>query len=59
MFKLVDEILIGAPDYEELARRMEALLVRCDAADMTLSSKKVQMGSRVTFAGYVVEGATV
>ena len=58
-YKLVDDILIGAADYDELARRLEALLVRCDAADMTLSSNKVQVGRRVTFAGYVVEGATV
>ena len=58
-YKLVDDILIGAPDYDELARRLEALLVRCDAADMTLSSNKVQVGRRVTFAGYVDEGATV
>ena len=34
-------------------------MVRCDAADMTLSSNKVQIGRRVTFAGYVVKGATV
>ena len=51
--------MIGATVYEELARRLEALLVRCDAADMTLSSNKVQVGKRVTFAGYVIDGATV
>ena len=33
--------------------------MRCDADNMTLSSNKVQIGRRVTFAGYVVEGATV
>ena len=33
--------------------------MRCDAADMTLSSNKVQVGPRVTFAGYLVEAATV
>ena len=59
VFKLVDDFLVGAPDYDELARRMEALLARCDAADMTLLSNKVKMGPRVTFAGYVVEGATI
>ena len=51
--------MIGATDYEELARRLEALLVRCNAADMTLSSNKVQVGKRVTFAGYVIDEATV
>ena len=59
VFQLVDDILIGARDYEELVTRLEALLVRCDAANMTLSSNKVQVGPRVTFAGYVGEGATV
>ena len=54
-YKLVDDILIGAVDYEQLAERLEALLVRCDAADMTLSSNKVQVGTRVTFAGYVLD----
>ena len=58
-FKLVDDILIGATDYEQLSVRLEALLVRCDAADMTLSSNKVQVGEKVTFAGYVLDGATV
>ena len=38
---------------------MESLLKRCDAADMTLSSNKVQEGPRVTFLGYMVEGATI
>ena len=38
---------------------MESLLKRCDAADMTLSSNKVQEGPQVTFLGYMVEGATI
>ena len=33
--------------------------MRCNAADMALSSNKVQVGRHVTFAGYVIEGATV
>ena len=59
VFKLINDILIGAPNYEELARRMEALLARGDTPDMTLSLNKVQVGPRVTFAGYMVEGATI
>ena len=43
VFQLVDDILIGARDYEELVTRLEALLVRCDAANMTLLSNKVQV----------------
>ena len=59
VLKLVDDILIGAPDYKELAMRMEALLARGNTLDMTLSSNKVQVGPRVTFDGYVVGVATV
>ena len=59
IYKLVDDILIGAPDYEQVAVRLEALLVICDEADMTLSSNKVQVGKKVTFTGYVIDGATV
>ena len=53
---LVDDILIGACDYEELGWRMDALLATCETADMTLSSNKVQVGLRVTFEGHVGGG---
>ena len=59
IYKLVDDIQISAPDYEQVAVRLEALLVICDEADMTLSSNKGQVGKKVTFTGYVIDGATV
>ena len=59
VYKLVDDLLVGGKDYVELASRVSALLERCRGAGITLSSNKVQCGSRVTFAGYVVEGTTV
>ena len=59
VFKLVDNLLIGGRDYAELAARVDALLARCQAVNMTLSSNKIQVGPRVTFAGYVVERTTV
>ena len=56
VFKLVDGMLIGGRDYAQLAEQLEALLKRCRKASMTLTSNKVQVGSRVSFAGYVIEG---
>ena len=50
-FKPVDDMLIGGKDYAQLAERLKALLKMCRAAGMTLSSNKVQVGSRVSFTG--------
>ena len=58
VFKLLDDMLIGGKDYAQLAERLEALLKRCRAAGMTLASNKVQVGSRVSFAGYIINGTT-
>ena len=58
MFKLVDNMLMGGRDYAQLADRFEALLKRCRKAGMTLASNKVQVGSRVSFASYFIEGTT-
>ena len=41
-----------------MAERLEAMLIRCRAAGMTLASNKVQVGSRVIFAGYIIDGTT-
>ena len=55
VFKLVDDLIIGGKDYAQLEVRLEALLIRCRAAGMTLASNKVQEGSRVSFAGYIID----
>ena len=41
-----------------MAERLEALLIRCRAAGMTLASNKVQVRSRVSFAGFIIDGTT-
>ena len=41
-----------------MAERVEALLKRCQEAVMTLASNKVQVGTKVSFAGYIIEGNT-
>ena len=58
VFKLVDDLIIRGKDYAQLAERLKALFIRCRAADMTLASNKVQVGSRVSFSGYIIDGTT-
>ena len=57
-FKLVDNLLIGGRNYGQLAERVEALLKKCQEAGMTLASHKVQVETKVSFAGYVIDGNT-
>ena len=52
--KIVDDIIIFAPDYAILEERITQVLQRCDAAGITLSRKKAQVGTQVKFAGYLV-----
>ena len=58
VFKFVDDLIIGGKDYAQLAERLKALLIRCRAVGMTLASNKVQVGSRVSFAGYIIDVTT-
>ena len=52
--KLVDDILIQAPDLQTLHERIQALLERCKANNFTLSRKKLEIGETVEFAGQIV-----
>ena len=58
VFKLVDDLLIGGRDYAQLAERVEGLLKRYQEMGMTLASNKVQVSTKVSFAGYVIDGNT-
>ena len=58
LFTLVDNLLIDGRDYVQLAERVEALLKRCQKVRKTLASNKVQVGSKVSFAGYIIIGNT-
>ena len=55
---MVDNMLVGGRDYTQLAEWLEALLKRCREAGMTLASNKVQVGSRVSFAGNIIDGTS-
>ena len=52
--KLVDDLLIQAPDEVTLYKRVRALLERAREHGMTLSKEKIQWGRRVKFAGFLV-----
>ena len=54
ILKLVDDILIYGSNYEELFRRIEAVLDRCTKHNITLSRKKIEIGDSVTFGGFHV-----
>ena len=52
--KLVDDILVQAPDLKTLNDRIDILLKRCKSNNFTLSRKKLEIGESVEFAGQIV-----
>ena len=52
--KLVDDILVQAPDLETLQNRIKELLGRCRENNFTLSRKKLEIGESVEFAGQII-----
>ena len=53
--KIVDDILVHAPDYQTLHSRLRLILNRCQAINMTISKKKLQIGESIKFAGHIIE----
>ena len=54
LLKEVDDVLLQAATEEELYKKLEEVVKRCAEWNITLSSKKIQMGSSVKFAGFIV-----
>ena len=52
--KLVDDILIFAPDDETLLERIVNVFKRCSEWGITLAKSKFQYGNSVKFAGFIV-----
>ena len=52
--KIVDDILIWAPDMSTLQSRIEEISSRCKILNIVLSKKKFIIGSTLPFAGYIV-----
>ena len=49
-----DDIMGQAPDYASLAVDLRETLARCQAANITLSRKKVEIGTKIHYAGFIV-----
>ncbi len=54
VLKLVDDVLVQAPDEEILRKRLNAVLRQCEKKGITISSKKFAVGSTIHFAGHVI-----
>ena len=59
VLKLVDDILVYAENYDLLFERVKAVLQRCTDHGITLSRKKLEVGPKVTFAGFDISAAGV
>ena len=52
--KLVDDLLIHAPDIQELELRARSVLDKLRAASIVVSKKKMKASSEVKFAGFII-----
>lgn len=52
VLKLIDDIAVYASNYNELFSRVQAVLDRCEEHGITLSRKKLEVGPKITFAGF-------
>ena len=57
--KLVDDILVQAPDLETLNIRIDSLLQRCMPNNITLSRKKLEIRESIEFAGQIVSSSGI
>ena len=53
--KLVDDILICAPNDETLLKRIKTIFTKCAEWGITLAKSKFQYGNSVKFAGSIVD----
>ena len=52
--KIVDDILVWAPNLEDLKPRVEQIARNCEKLNIILSKKKFLIGTSLPFAGYIV-----
>ena len=57
--KIVDDTLIQADTEEEAIRRLRIALDCCRKANITLAKKKVEIGTSIPFAGYIISSSGV
>ena len=51
--KIVDDVLISAPDLQMLESRIRRVLDRCKSENVTISRKKFQVSNKVKFASHL------
>lgn len=54
LIKLVDDLLIHATSLNSLMAKAKAVLSRCQTHGITISRRKLEIGTEVPFAGYVI-----
>ena len=57
--KLVDDILVQAPNTDVLLARLKKLFKRCEKHGITLSKNKLQISDSVNFAGHVISATGI
>ena len=54
--KIVDDVLVWASSWDELWPRIRVILGRCRDLNITISLKKMEVGEKIPFAGFVFSG---
>ena len=57
--KIVDDVLAWSDTVDELKERMRSILQRCRERGITVSKRKMQIGQKVEFAGYIVSSEVI
>ena len=52
--KIVNDILICAPNYKLLYKHVEQVLENCRSIKITISPNKLEVGNKINFAGYTI-----
>ena len=56
--KILDGTLIWAEDMDQLMERTRIILGRCREYNITISKKKLELGSKINFAGHIISVST-
>ena len=57
--KIVDDILLVRSKQARITKRMEMVFKKARRMNVSISKEKLQIGKKVSFAGYTVDGAGV
>ena len=52
--KIIDDILIQAPNLKVLFERIRIVLRKCREQNITISKRKLSVGPQINFAGYII-----